>query len=107
MRQIYRVDATQVVVSDAHPEGVYSVVDGYPKFYDSRNYNASAENPDGDDQRALQVAKSEYFSRLSAFLAANNRAKATVTLERSDGWTILRECIGQFPIMTSSIPEQE
>ena len=29
MRQIYIVNATQVVTSDAHPEGVYSAVPGY------------------------------------------------------------------------------
>ena len=38
MRQLYIVNATQVVTSDAHPEGVYSVVRGYPKTFDSKNY---------------------------------------------------------------------
>ena len=30
MRQIYIVNATQVVTSETHPEGVYSTVSGYP-----------------------------------------------------------------------------
>lgn len=29
MRQIFEVNATHVVVSEAHPEGVYSAVTGY------------------------------------------------------------------------------
>ena len=29
MRQIYIVNATQVVTSDANPQGVYSVLNGY------------------------------------------------------------------------------
>lgn len=100
MRQIFIVNATQVVTSESHPEGLFSVVSGYPKTFDSRNYNATEENPNGDEERALQVAKAEYFSRLSAMYSANNRAMATVTLERADGRTIMRECIGAFPDMT-------
>ena len=46
MRQIYTVNAVQIVVSEAHPEGVFSVLPGYPKRFDSRNYNATDENPD-------------------------------------------------------------
>ena len=63
MRQIYIVNATQVVVSESHPEGAYSVVSGYPKTFDSRNYNATEENPDGDLNKALRVAKSDYFTQ--------------------------------------------
>jgi len=100
MRQIFIVTATQVVTSETHPEGVYSTVSGYPKIFDSRNYNATAENPNGDEERALQVAKAEYFSRLSAMYSATGRAMAVVTLERADGRTIMRECIGAFPDMT-------
>lgn len=101
MRQIYKVDATQVVVSEAHPEGIYSTVSGYPKQYDSRNYNAADGNPNGDDEAALRAAKAEYFSRLSAFYVGSpTRVMATVTLERADGRTVMRECIGAFPDMT-------
>lgn len=108
MRQIYIVNATQVVTSDSHPEGLYSVVSGYPKTFDSRNYNATEENPDGDNERALQVAKAEYFSRLSAMYSANNRAMAVITLERADGRQMMRECIGAFPnVAPVTNPETE
>lgn len=109
-RQIYIVNATQVVVSDAHPEGVYSVIPNYPRLFDSRNYNATVENPNGDEERALQVAKAEYFSRLSAMYSATGRAMAVVTLERADGRQIMRESIGEFPDMTPTpepTPEPE
>ena len=107
MRNIFIVNATQVVVSESHPEGLFSAVSGYPKTFDSRNYNATEENPNGDEERALQVAKAEYFNRLSAMYSANNRAMAVVTLERADGRQIMRESIGQFPDMTPVPVEPE
>ena len=104
MRTIFVVNATQVVVSESHPEGLFSVISGYPKNYDSRNYPAADGNPNGNEEKALKAAKSEYFSRLSAIYAADNRAMATVTLERADGRQFLRERVGAFPDMT---PEPE
>ena len=103
MRQIYTVNATHVVTSEAHPEGAYSVLSGYPKLYDSRNYPADG-NPNGDTDKAFRIAKSAYLSQLSAFYASDTRAMATVTLERADGRTIMAESIGAFPDMT---PEEE
>jgi len=109
MRQIYIVDATQIVTSKAHPEGVYSVLPDYPKQYDSRTYNATESNPNGDPEKALRMARAEYLSRVSAILAADNptRVMATVTLERSDGVQIAREVIGSMPDMTPPEPELE
>ena len=98
-RQIFIVNATQVVVSEAHPEGMFSTISGYPKLFDSRNYNATEENPDGDTNAALRAAKSDYYSRLSANYASDNRAMTTVTLEMSNGRQIMYECIGAFPVV--------
>ncbi len=106
MRQIFIVNASQVVTSDSHPEGLYSVVSGYPKTFDSRSYNATEANPNGDEARALQLAQAEFHSRVSAFLSANNRAMWTVTLERADGRQIIRESAGGFPDMTPPEPEE-
>ena len=97
MRNICIVNATQVVVSEAHPEGAYSTVSGYPKTFDSRNY-------EGDTEKAFRLAKSEYLSRVSALLASDSRAMWTVTFERDDGRQIMRETFGAFPDMT---PEPE
>ena len=107
MRNIFIVNATQVVVSESHPEGIYSTVSGYPKTYDSRNYNATEQNPNGDSDAALRAAKSEYFSRLSAFYAGSpTRVMATITLETAQGRTVMQECIGAFPDLTPQ-PEPE
>lgn len=102
MRQIYIVNATQVVTSEAHSEGIYSTITGYPKTFDSRNYNATEQNPNGDDARALQVAKAEYYSRLSTMYASDTptRVMSVVTLTRADGRQIMSERIGALPDMT-------
>lgn len=107
MRQIYIVNSLQCVISENHPEGLFSVMSSYPKFYDSRNYNATEENPNGDSDAALRAAKAEYFSRLSAnYTGSASRVMATVTLETAQGRTIMSECIGAFPDMTP-VPEPE
>lgn len=101
MRQIYIVNATQVVTSESHPEGLYSVVSGYPKTFDSYATHTE-DNPNGDEEYALRMAKSEYYARMSVNYANANasRVMMVVTLERADGRTIMRECIGAFPDMT-------
>ena len=99
MREIYIVNATQVVTSQAHPEGIYSVVSGYPKTFDSNSYN-------GDTDKALRMAKSDYHAQESAFEAADNRAKWAVTLEMSNGRQIMRESFGTFPEPEPEEPEE-
>lgn len=108
MRQIYIVDTTQVVTSASNPQGVYSSLPDYPKQFDSRSYNATETNPNGDEARALEVAQAEFYSRVSAFLAASSptRAMWTVTLTRADGRQIMRESRGAFPDMTPT-PEPQ
>ena len=107
MRNIFVVNATQVVTSDSHPAGLYSVISGYPKTYDSRSYNATEQNPNGDTDAALKAAKAEYYARLSASYAGSaTRVMAIVTLEQADGRQIMRDCIGAFPDMTPA-PEPE
>lgn len=104
LRQIYIVNATQVVVSESHPEGVYSVLPDYPKRYDSRDYEATEANPNGNEELALIVARAEFAERVKQLSLAHNRAAWCVTLERADGRQIMRETYGAFPDMT---PEPE
>lgn len=106
MRQIFIVNATQVVTSESHPEGLFSVVSGFPKSFDSRSYPSADGNPNGDEEKALSMAKSAYLAQLSTNYANANptRIMMTVTLERADGRQIMRECIGAFPDMTP-VPE--
>ena len=107
MRQIYIVNCSQVVTSDAHPEGAYSVLPDFPKWFDSRNYGATEQNPNGNEEKALAMAKSAFHSQLSALEASDTRAAWCVTLERADGTQIMREKWGAFPDMTPPEPEPE
>lgn len=102
-RTILTVNAIQVVVSQANPQGIKSVVDGYPKDFDS-----SRSPYNGDIEATMKAAKAEYYDRLSKNYADTNanRIIKTVTLENVRGETILRESIGAFPDMTPQ-PEPE
>lgn len=109
MRQIYIVNATQVVTSEAHPEGVYSTVSGYPKTFDSRNYNATEANPNGNPETAYSKAKAEFLRQQAAFLDSDaaTRKLWTVTFERSDGKQMMPpESSGAFPDMTPEPAEE-
>ena len=99
-RNIFIVNATQVVTSENNPQGLYSTINGYPKIYDSDSFN-------GDTEAALRAAKSEYYSRLSANYAGSaTRAMAILTLEQADGRQIMRDSIGAFPVVAPE-PEPE
>ena len=100
MRNIFIVNATQVVTSEAHPEGLFSVVSGFPQTFDSLSFDDSTD-------AALRAAKSAYFARLSANYAANNRAMTTVTLSQANGQVILRDCEGGFPVIESEVEPDE
>ena len=91
MRNIIIVNATQLVTSEANPSGLFSVVTGYPKVFDS--------GEGGDIEQTMKTAKSAYYAQLSANYANTNpnRVMTTVTLETASGQQILRECIGSFP----------
>ena len=107
MRRIFIVNATQVVTSENHPEGLYSTMSTYPKVFDSRSFNATEQNPDGDETAALNAAKSDYYSRLSAnYIGSPTRVMSTITLERSDGKLIMHDSLGAFPNVTPE-PEPE
>ena len=99
MRNVIIVNATQVVASDSHPEGLFSTMTGFPKTFDSVNY-------DGDVEATMKAAKSAYFDQLSKNYAYTNRAMTTVTLGVANGRQIMYESIGAFPDDTPE-PEPE
>lgn len=90
-RIILIVNATQVVTSTTHPEGLFSVMPEYPKTFDSENHNK-------DIELTMKAAKAEYFDRLGKNYGDTNAARImkTVTLEAADGRQILKESIGGF-----------
>ena len=107
MRNIFIVNAMQVVVSESHPEGTYTTVNGYPIKRDSRDYEATTESPNGNEELALIVAQADYADAVKALSVAHNRAGWAVTLERWDGVQIARKAWGAFPDMTPIPPEPE
>lgn len=100
MRQIYIVNATQVVISDSHPEGLWSVKQNYPKTFDSLRYNS--------DEEAFNAAESDYRSLESAMLIDSNpsRAMQAITLEYANGKSIYHRSKGSLPIPAPE-PEPE
>ena len=92
-RNIFVVNATQVVTSDSHPEGLFSVVSGYPKTFDSNSNN-------GDIDLTRRLANSEYYNRLGIMYGDTNESRVmkTVTLENAKGELLLHESIGGFPV---------
>ena len=90
-RTILIVNATQVVTSEQNPKGLFSVVNGYPKRFDSESY--------GEDLGlTMSKAKAEYFNRLGVMYDDTNAARImkTVTLETADGRQLMHESIGGF-----------
>lgn len=99
-RNIIIVNATQIVTSDNNPYGIFSVMSGFPKVFDS--------GVNGDIEQNMKNAKAAYFAQLSANYANANpsRVMTTVTLETANGQQILRESIGAMPDVTPA-PEPE
>ena len=106
MRNIYITTAVQIVISESNPQGTYTAVNGYPIKRDSRDYEATQENPNGNPEIALIVAQADYADAVKNLSVAHNRVGWAVTLERWDGVQIARKSFGAFPNMTP-VPEPE
>ena len=99
-RTVIIVNATQVVVSQAHPEGLFSPIPDFPKVFDSGD--------NGDIEQNMKTAKAAYYAQLSANYGNTNPARVmtTVTLEMANGQQILHESIGGFPVPEPEPEEQ-
>ena len=85
-REIFEVYAKIV---DAN--GTYSTLSGYPKAFDSRNYN-------DDIETAKKRAYGEYHECLGAMCKRDDRQIQTAMILRaSDGLQIEKEILGGFP----------
>ena len=106
MRNIYIVNALQIVVSEQNPQGVLSTVPNYPKNFDSRDYKATEDNPNGDEEIALLAAQAEYSAEIVTLATANNvnRVAWSVSITRaSDGKQLYAKSFGAFPDMTPAL----
>ena len=103
MRNIYIVNALQIVVSNQNPQGVLSTVPDYPKNFDSRDYKATDDNLNGDEEIALLAAQAEFSAKIVTLATANNanRVGWSVSITRgSDGKQLYVKSFGSFPDMT-------
>ena len=110
MRNIYEVYATQIVVSESNPQGVLSNISGYPKFFDSRDYKATTDNPNGSEEIALYAAREEFngeVKRLSLADAPSRVGWVVSLIRTSDGREIDRRPWGGYPDMTPQPEPQE
>ena len=107
-RNIFTVEAKQVVISAQNPQGVLSNITNYPMPFDSRSYKATEQNPNGEEDIALMAAQAEYAAEIVRLATAENanRVAWSVSIVRaSDGKQIFNKSWGAFPDMTP--PEQE
>lgn len=100
-RNIIIVNATQIVISESNPYGIFSTMTGFPKVFDS--------GTSGDIERNMNNAKAAYFDQLSKNYANMNpnRVMTTVTLESATGQQILQQSIGAIPDVIQPEPESE
>lgn len=81
-RQIFKVDA-QIV--DAN--GAFHVLDGYPKTFDSNNYQ-------GDIDKAQKRAEGDFSEAWGAMCKRDDRLLQTVILSTVDGFQIEKKSMG-------------
>lgn len=94
-RAIFEVYAKVV---DAN--GAYNTLSGYPKVFDSRNYN-------NDVAKALQRAQGEFHETFGAMCKRDDRKLQAVMLLTADGREIDRQSIGAVPPDPDPEPEPE
>lgn len=77
--------------------------------FDSRNYKATEQNPNGDEEIALLAAHAEYSAEVVRLATADNPSRVAwnVSIARaSDGKQIYLKSWGAFPFITPT-PESE
>jgi len=78
--------------------GSYNTLSGYPKAFDSHNYN-------DDVDKALRRAKAEFHETAGAMLKRDDRQQQTAILMSSDGFII--ESFTDGAVTDLPDPEQE
>ena len=94
-RAIYEVYAKIV---DAN--GSYNTLNGYPKVFDSNNY-------DGDEAKTLRRAQAEFSECRGAMLKRDDRQIQTIILMNAKGRIVEAFTFGDFPAPVVPEPEVE
>lgn len=95
LRQIFLVNA---MVVDAN--GNMSVLSGYPKSFDSKNY-------DNDIDKTYRRADGEASKVWSDMCKIDTRQQQTVTLETTDGFQLYSKTTGALAEIPDPEPEPE
>lgn len=85
--------ARQIFIVDAHivdANGTFNNIQGYPKTFDSRNYQ-------GDVDKAQRRAEGDMSEAWGAMCKIDTRQIQTVTLTTADGFQLDRKTTGTFP----------
>jgi hypothetical protein len=85
--------ARQIFIVDAHivdANGTFNNIQGYPKTFDSRNYQ-------GDVDKAQRRAEGDMSETWGAMCKIDTRQVQTVTLETVDGFQLDKRTMGGFP----------
>lgn len=95
-RNIFVVNA---MIVDSN--GTFNVLSGYPKTFDSHNYN-------DDIDKALRRARAEYHETIGAMYKRDDRQLQSVTLTGADSFQIEPPvCIGRIADLPDPEPEPE
>lgn len=94
-REIYEVYAKVV---DAN--GTYNTLSGYPKVFDSRNY-------DNNTYRTFLRANAEYHSTYGTMCTREDRQLQSVLLMRADGTILESAHLGRIAELPNPEPEPE
>ena len=84
--------ARQIFIVDAHvvdANGTFNYLDGYPKRFDSRNYQ-------DDVDKAQRRAEGDMSDRWGDMCKVDSRQIQTVTLMTADGMLIEKKSMGGF-----------
>ena len=85
--------ARQIFIVDAHivdANGTFNNIQGYPKTFDSRNYQ-------GDVDKAQRRAEGDMSEAWGTMCKIDTRQIQTVTLTTADGFQLDRKTMGAFP----------
>ena len=93
-RQIFIVNA-QIV--DAN--GTFNVLSGYPKTFDSKNY-------DNDVAKARQRAEGDFSECFGAMCKRDDRQLQTVMLYTADGYAIDHKALGKIAEIPDATPTE-
>ena len=93
-RQIYEVYAK---IIDAN--GSYNTLNGYPKVFDSKNY-------DNNIDKTLMRATGEFASTWGTLCLREDRQLQMVMLMTADGFVLDKKVVGAIPDLPDPEPEE-